>query len=229
MQAATEVTLYDFSPRYVTGHPDPKVDVAVIPVAIVLKDMQSRGAQPFFRSLGSRSCLTLEGEADFDALEDITFIGYPSGIYDIHNCLPIARRGVTATPISVNFRGVPAFLVDASVYPGSSGSPVFVFNRGTYSNREGAVSIGSRALCVGILAAVHVRQVEGTVTALPARLIASFDEPIGLGIVYKAWLFDDCVNAVLDARGIRRLPEPESPGPGELTEADDALKDDDAN
>ena len=41
--------------------------------------------------------------------------------------MPILRRGTTATPIALNFEGRPEFLIDAAVYPGSSGSPVFVY------------------------------------------------------------------------------------------------------
>ncbi|MCL6677586.1 serine protease [Akkermansia muciniphila] len=63
---------------------------------------------------------------NFDAIEDILFIGYPTGIYDTYNNSPIARKGITATPISLNYEGKYQFLIDASIFPGSSGSPVFL-------------------------------------------------------------------------------------------------------
>lgn len=57
---------------------------------------------------------------------DRPIFGYPRGFYDRLNLLPVARRAITATPISVDYEGRPEFLMDASVFPGSSGSPVFV-------------------------------------------------------------------------------------------------------
>jgi hypothetical protein len=71
----------------------------------------------------------------------------------------------------VDYNGLPAFLVDASVFPGSSGSPVFLLDRGISMRRTGEVQLGtSRLALLGILAAVHVRQVSGDIRALPTRL-----------------------------------------------------------
>ena len=73
---------------------------------------------------------------NFDAIEDILFIGYPTGIYDTYNNSPIARKGITATPISLNYEGKYQFLIDARQprqrfllglhqgYGGLPGSPV---------------------------------------------------------------------------------------------------------
>ena len=61
----------------------------------------------------------------FGQHEEIVFIGYPSGLRDEHNSTPLIRRGITASPIWNDFGNDPIFLIDAGVYPGSSGSPVF--------------------------------------------------------------------------------------------------------
>ncbi len=61
-----------------------------------------------------------------DACEDIVFLGYPNNIYDEVNNIPLIRKGITATPIYVDFNGKPEFVIDASVFPGSSGSPVLL-------------------------------------------------------------------------------------------------------
>ena len=84
------------------------------------------------------------------AIEDLTFIGYPNGLYDQINHNPIIRKGITATPIWNNFKGKPDFLIDGGVYPGSSGSPVFIYNQGSYATSEGIV-IGTRLHFVGVL------------------------------------------------------------------------------
>jgi hypothetical protein len=141
-------------------------------------------------------------EQELDAIEEVVFIGYPNGLFDTMNYLPILRTGTTATPIAVDYRGAPAFLIDASVFPGSSGSPVFIANRGTYFTRGGNITVGTRVICLGVLAAVHTRQVQGAVGVLPSRLVAAFDEPMDLGIVYKARCIDECVQPFLQQAGL---------------------------
>ena len=51
-------------------------------------------------------------------------------MYDQVNLIPITRTGMTATPLQLDYDGRPSFLIDASVFPGSSGSPVFVYKSG---------------------------------------------------------------------------------------------------
>lgn len=227
MSGATETNILNFTNDKFMGHPDPKVDVAVIPIAPLIEDMHAKGNPPFFKSVSPEWCMTQESSAEFDAFEDITFIGYPDGIFDTHNFLPIMRSGTTAAPIEIDYQDAPAFLIDASVYPGSSGSPVFILSRGAVVERGGTVNLGtSRVRCLGILAAVHVRQVEGSIAELPARLITTFDEPIGLGIVYKAWTFDECVDLVLEAEGLRRQAQESADMSEELSDADEELRHD---
>lgn len=199
---ATQITIQPFNDSSWTGHPDPSVDVGVMPLGVVLNEMQKMGAPAFFRSVSPALCLSTAQEQELDAIEEVVFIGYPNGLFDSTNYLPILRTGTTATPVAVDYRGVPAFLIDASVFPGSSGSPVFIANRGTYSTRSGSVAVGTRVICLGVLAAVHTRQIQGAVGVLPSRLVAAFDEPIDLGIVYKARCIDECVQPLLQQAGL---------------------------
>ena len=90
-----------------------------------------------------------------DVIEDIIFVGYPNGIYDTLNLTPLVRKGITATPIGLFFKGKPAFLVDSMVFTGSSGSPVFIYNKGIYSDISGNTSIGSRLILVGVISDFH--------------------------------------------------------------------------
>ena len=93
---------------------------------------------------------------NLSAIEDITFIGYPSGLYDEKNKISIIRQGITATPIWNNFKGEDVFLIDAGVFPGSSGSPVFIYNHGTYPVKDG-IALGNRLLFVGVLSQTMLR------------------------------------------------------------------------
>jgi len=98
---------------------------------------------------------------DFDAIEDIVFLWYPNDIGDDINNLPVTRRGITATPFAVDFCGEKQFLIDASVFPGSSGSPVFIYKSESYSTRSGGLVVGSQLDIVGIVSPVFYRRAEG--------------------------------------------------------------------
>lgn len=199
---ATQTTITGFGPSSWLGHPTADVDIAVLLLGPIIQQMNQEGRAPFYRAFTADLMLTEAQAQGLDALESVTFVGYPNGLYDTENFLPIARRGQTATPLQNNYRGAPAFLIDASVFGGSSGSPVLIFDRGAYTTRDGGTVVGSRLHLVGVLAAVHIRQVNGAVHELPARKIAVFDEPIDLGIVYKASAIQDCVDLLFAQIGL---------------------------
>lgn len=200
--SATETSVLGFNHATWLGHPRPEVDVAVIGVNAILEQMAQDGAEPFYRGFTADLLLTAEQAQDLDALESVTFVGYPNGLYDTANFLPIARRGQTATPLQNNYKDLPAFLIDASVFGGSSGSPVVIFDRGTYTNRAGQAHVGTRFHLLGVVASVHVRQVLGDVLDLPTTTVARIEDPIDLGIVFKASAIQDCVNLLFKQVGL---------------------------
>jgi len=201
MTTGTRITVADFDERVWFRHPDPRVDVATMPFAQILKQMADDGAPAFYRAFPSDLLLTNEQAESLDSIEGVTFVGYPNGLFDKASMLPIARRGQTATPIFNDYEGLPAFLIDASVFPGSSGSPVLIFDRGSFTTRDGTTHIGSRFYLAGIIAAVHTRKVHGQVEFTSAG-VASFDDLIDLGIVYKASAIQECVDGMLSRFGI---------------------------
>ena len=137
------------------GHPDPDVDVAVLPLHGVINAL---GESIYFRSIPVTQ-MPSDGDGLFlDAIEGITFIGYPNGHQDPAHLTPIVRRGITATPLVLPFSGKPAFLVDGSVFGGSSGSPVFLINEGMYRSGPNDVAIGNRLVLIGIIAATMQRE-----------------------------------------------------------------------
>lgn len=210
----TSTTVSIESPPQWTGHPNPDVDLAIMPLAGVIADMTHRGAPPFYRAVTPALCQGVGANVELDAIEQVTFIGYPNGLFDTANYLPIARRGSTATPVDVDYRGLPAFLIDASVFGGSSGSPVFIADSGSYTTRDGSVMLGgTRIALLGVLAAVHTRTVHGEVQMAPTRLVANFDEGIDLGIVYKASAFDEIASMRMAADGAVRLPNDPAAAP----------------
>lgn len=149
-------TNVEFDHTVVTDMRVGELDIVAIPIAAAINDLANKGINVFFTSVSDDIIPNWEQVNDLAALEEITFIGYPSGLYDSYNVSPIIRRGITATPIWNDFKGEKMFLIDAGVFPGSSGSPVFIFNQGSYSTRNG-LNVGSRILFVGVLTQSIVR------------------------------------------------------------------------
>jgi S1-C subfamily serine protease len=196
--SGTRMTVTDFNRQSWVGHPDPAVDVAAMFFGTVLNAMTENKAPAFYRGFGPEQLLTQTDAEQLDAIEQITLIGYPNGLFDQSSMLPIARRGQTATPIFNNYNSLPAFLIDASVFPGSSGSPVVLYDRGTFTTRDGTTHIGSRLALLGVVAAVHTRQVNGVVQMISTG-VATFDDMIDLGIVFKSSAIQECVFALFES------------------------------
>ena len=166
-------------------HPDDDVDLAVLPIAPLLKHVNA-----FTQHLDESLLPTEKNIKDIFAMDDIIMIGYPNSLIDPENNLPICRKGIAATPPQVDYAGKKQFLIDAAVYPGSSGSPVFLYNSNTYTDHRGNVYCGERIILLGILFAGFEREQQGKIRIceIPARqepvLLTSM--PINLGIVIKS-------------------------------------------
>jgi hypothetical protein len=87
--------------------------------------------------------------------------------------------------------GKKEFLVDAAIFPGSSGSPVFLFNQGTWLLRDGTtVAGGYRVQLLGVIYAVALHATDGEIIIVPAptqaRAVAKSQIPNNLGLCIKA-------------------------------------------
>ena len=187
------------------GHLSPDVDVAVCPFAPLEAHIkQQNNIDLFYRFITADMIPDREQLDKLDAIESVTFVGYPNGIWDKTNLLPVARRGTTASPLSIDFESTPRFLIDASVFGGSSGSPVFLFNQGMYCDKSGMTTLGSRCLFLGVIAAVFFRTQLNQIVSVPiptqARPMAEQQEMIDLGIVFKARTVVETVEAFLKAK-----------------------------
>ncbi len=104
--------------------------------------------------------------SDVNSFGDVVVIGYPLGFYDKLNNLPVYRRASIASAYGVNFDGLPYFLIDANLHPGTSGSPVVNSHHTLF--REGDPKEGYALF--GVHSAEHV--VGG--------------DPLGLNVVWYA-------------------------------------------
>lgn len=197
------VQMDQFETRWL-GHELQQVDIAVMPLVPVLEAIQKQGQQVFFKSIPDSLIPSDEQAKELDPLEEIVFVGYPSGLFDSRNLLPIMRRGTTATPPYLDYEGLPAFLVDASVFPGSSGSPVLLVNRGAIPTRKGTI-VGDRVHLLGIISSVYYRIEEGEVQLIPqptAKSVSKTQQMIDLGVVFKSSAIRATVTRGLKQHGV---------------------------
>jgi len=144
---------FDISGGVPFSHPNPDIDLCAFAYADIIRQADSQGKTLFFRQL-DMSLVPEDGDwSFFDALEEVTMIGCPNGLADEVNNLPISRRGITATSLGKNYNGKPEFMVDMACFPGSSGSPIFIYDRNGFLDRKSnSYNIGiQRIKLVGIL------------------------------------------------------------------------------
>jgi len=185
------------------GNDNPDIDVTVTPLIPLLEQIKKNyDVEIYFNYISSESIPTEEQIKEIDAIEDVTFVGYPNGIWDRKNYTPILRRGTTATHYSIDFEDEKKFLIDASVFGGSSGSPVFLYNSGSYSSKEGGLIAGNRLYFLGIVAAVFYRNSINEIISIPIptsnRNISIGQEMIDLGIVFKAITIIETIESKID-------------------------------
>ena len=179
-------------------HPDPEVDLAIIPMRPLEQAARDQGVELYYHAIDSRLAPDAATLRALDALEEVLFVGYPSGVWDQVNLMPILRRGTTATPMALDFEGRQEFLIDAAVYPGSSGSPVFVYQPDALRPTQ---SVGKKFLFAGVVAAVFFREEANHLVPVPVPAnnhgMVMGSEMIDLGLVIKAQAVADVINAYL--------------------------------
>jgi hypothetical protein len=110
-------------------------------------------------------------------------VGYPNGLADEKNNLPLIRRGITATPFYIDHNGDSEFVVDCACFPGSSGSPVLIVNEGSYSLHKRPLQSGNRMVLIGILYAGPLFDAKGEIKKykVPTTNTVITDIPMNLG------------------------------------------------
>ncbi len=150
-------------------HPNPEVDVACANISQFGDEklaLHIYGVGPDFFDYDIK---------DLHAGMNISFVGYPSGFFDKKHWLPVLRTGSISSIPEINFNDKPQILVDAQVFPGSSGSPVFAPVKGKYK------LIG--IISDGINKNIDFVEVENTSEETPKTLKIP-REWIGLGLLF---------------------------------------------
>ena len=153
-------------------HPDSTIDLCGIDVTIPIGQVLQRGTQLRSAFLDFSWLPEVSDKALLRDIEQVLVIGYPRGIWDEHNNMPISRVGTTATHPLARYQGKPNFLVDVAAFGGSSGSPVFTHEGPLFRQRNGAVTPGTKYQFIGVIWGVLEQTVLGQLqqVEVPAAL-----------------------------------------------------------
>ena len=89
---------------------------------------------------------------ELSAIEDVVMTGYPNGLWDQKNNLPLFRKGITASHPAIDFNESSIGVVDMACFPGSSGSPIFILNENSFTDKRGNFYVGGkRVILLGVL------------------------------------------------------------------------------
>ncbi len=201
---AYAVTFSDGSWEW-TGHPSDEIDIAVLPLGGALNHLLERSISVFYKSIPTDMIPDEHTLATFDVVEDVVFVGYPNGMFDRAHNLPIFRKGIIATHPSIDYGGEPLSLIDASVFPGSSGSPVFLLRAGPWREVDGRLRQAQQFHFLGVLGRVFRQEDDGQLTfvEVPAavKAVVTTHQMIDLGVVYKAKCVIETIEHLLRQRG----------------------------
>jgi hypothetical protein len=173
------------------NHPLADVDLCAFPIGPLHGFADQQGKKLSYVTLSPGDIPTAADLRELQAMEDVIMIGYPNGIWDAQNNQPIIRRGVTATHPVLDYEGRKEFMIDAACFPGSSGSPVFLYSTGGYLSRDGNMMMGAmRIKLLGVLYAGPMYNAKGEIVVMnqpvTPKPVAVSPIPINLGMVIKA-------------------------------------------
>ena len=162
--------------RQFLSHPSPEIDICAMDITAILSEIKAKtGKDAYYQALSTENLL-LDGDTeDLFPIEDVYMIGYPGGLWDKTNNLPIARKGITASDPRFDYNAEPKGLVDIASFEGSSGSPIILIKDLGYSTFDDDRKV---FFLLGILEALepidligNVYQVDSKKKEEPARLI----------------------------------------------------------
>ena len=191
-------------------HPNPDVDLCILPIA-PMQRFCPPGHRLSFKAFDASNIPSHDEIDKLSYIDEVTMIGYPNGLWDEVNNLPIVRRGITATPYRFDYQGRSEFVIDSACYPGSSGSPVMIYNEGAFAS-AGGITLGSRLHLLGVLYSGPVRDVEGRIVMSTGPRVLTRDM-LNLGYVIKASRlleFEPVLSALATQGEIGEVPSDET-------------------
>ncbi|HCT5134541.1 TPA: trypsin-like peptidase domain-containing protein [Aeromonas hydrophila] len=170
--------LYNGNNQNWVGHPDPNIDVAVMPIDPHFLNGENARFSFFELDKHGATSITLRNlgasEGDF-----LYVLGFPMGIVTNQNNCVIARSGIIARIRDVLAGASSAFLIDANIYPGNSGGPVI--NKPETTSIAGTNALLNASLIGMVKSYVPYRDV--AVSQQTGNPRVTFEENSGLALV----------------------------------------------
>ena len=155
-----DYNISNFSEKGCFYHPDSRIDLCAIPILPALNEIEKTERMQVFRMPYTVDLIPDETEFQYiTQMDEVAMIGYPSGLSDYLNNLPIFRKGAIATRPNVSFKGERVYLIDMTVYPGSSGSPILLVSEGVFYDRKiKGLKYRNRLCFMGVVKSVSLHQ-----------------------------------------------------------------------
>lgn len=130
-------------------HPEPNVDLALIPINPVIDGLARQKIRISYHSLDESIIPSDSVMNTLNVSEDLMMIGHPAGIRPEFNGVPFIKKGVSATPMFLDYHQKKEFLADIPLYDGAAGAPVILYQI-NYNDRYDKRTIAQRLFLVGI-------------------------------------------------------------------------------
>ena len=179
----------DYYSKLIKFHPN--LDLCAIDITPLIIEWKERhGIDLFIIGIPMSLIPTQNQLEELKRIEDVVMVGYPIGLIDEYNNKPIFRKGITATQPKLNYNNKKEFLVDIACFHGSSGSPIFILNEGSYSDKNCNVTIGSRIMLLGTVYQNRIEATDGQIQVMDIPTskipIPVTGIPINIGAVIKS-------------------------------------------
>jgi len=171
------------------SHPDNHIDLCAMPFKPIKKAAEKNGKEIYRVDINKEHIWSDKKLEELSAVEEILMVGYPNGLWDEVNNMPLVRKGITSYHPAMDFEGKSIGIIDAACFPGSSGSPVSIINETYYTIKTGT-TFSTRTIFLGVLFAGPVLKEEGEIIVkiIPTnkKSVSITEIPIHLGYYIKA-------------------------------------------
>jgi len=178
--------------KYWFPHPDPNIDLGALLFTPIKKHINDQLGKYILTAPLTQEHIKNDKELKdtTNIAEQVLMLGYPLGLWDEHNGLPIARQGIAATPPAIDYLKESKGLVDIACFGGSSGSPIIICKHENFHTNKMSY-FRNKFILLGLLSSGYLdtQQVEVEIKEIPTAISTSVvtnTQTIYLGIYVKA-------------------------------------------
>lgn len=172
-------------------HQNSEVDIVAIKIDDLIINITKSNKKIMSPGTLTNDHLPSNSPLSVDVTTDIIVASYPRLFHDTENKFPIVKSGIIASGWGLKFQGMPYFLIDAQLFPGSSGGLVIskptnfamINNNFKYNKEKDFVFLG-----------VYSGDFNYEETLSSGNLTLILKNPYGLGIVWYSDLIPEIIN-----------------------------------